>query len=75
MGTTPAAFYVQPGANVALTALTLTNGNADRTGGGGGIFNRGEMAVNQSTLAGNRANSGFGGGGGIVNNNNIGGTL
>ena len=59
-------FVVNSGVTVALTALTIQNGNG---GGfsGGGIANRGTLTVTNSTLTGNTA----GGGGGIVNSGTL----
>jgi hypothetical protein len=51
-------------ANVVLTGLTITNGNASSALAGGGILNAGVLTVNQCTVAGNAASIG---GGGIVN--------
>jgi hypothetical protein len=55
-------------ANVVLTALTITNGNASAPGYGGGILNAGVLTVNQCTLSGNSTTT-FGGG--ILNNTGI----
>jgi hypothetical protein len=65
---TGSVFFVTNG-NVVLTGLTITNGKAPASDGGGGILNAGVLTVNQCTLAGN---SGGVGGGGIAN---ISGTL
>ena len=43
-----------------LTALTITNGAASASAGGGGIVSRGNLTLNRCTLAGNSA--GYGGG-------------
>lgn len=59
-------FFIPSGVNIALSGLTLANGNS--TSNGGGILNIGTLTVTASIFADNTA--GFGGGG-ILN----GGTL
>lgn len=60
---------IASGAGAAINGLTISNGNV--TGSGGGILNSGgTLALTNSTVRDNTANSGFGGG---INNN--GGTL
>ena len=55
-------FHIGPGANVVMTGLTVTGGNA--TAGseryGGGILNEGALSVTRSLVEGNQAT--FGGG-------------
>ena len=55
-------FHIGPDANVVITGLTITGGNA--TSGsersGGGILNEGTLTVNRSLIEGNQAT--FGGG-------------
>lgn len=62
-------FTVQGGAALGLQNLTVANG---RAGEGGGIFNAGDLTVNDSNLTGNSATAILGGGG-IANRD--GGTL
>jgi hypothetical protein len=50
-------FNIGAGANVTLSALTITNGNAG-SGFGGGIYNNGTLTVSNSTLSSNTANGG-----------------
>ncbi|MCL4541670.1 MAG: CSLREA domain-containing protein, partial [Chloroflexi bacterium] len=49
------------GANVTLTAVTVTGGSISN-GNGGGIDNAGTLVVSNSTISGNMATGGFGGG-------------
>jgi hypothetical protein len=61
-------FYVDVGVTVTIAGLTITNGNADRIGGGGGIFNEAStLTVSNCTISGNSAPDAFGVGGGIYN--------
>jgi hypothetical protein len=71
-------FQIAAGADVTISGLTITNGNANlNTDGvslGGGIFNNGgTLTITNSTLSGNSASAAGGGvsgeGGGIFNNN------
>ena len=57
-------FNVAASTTNVLTALTLTNGNADGSGGGG-IGNSGTLTLNRCTLTGNHANTPGNGGGAI----------
>ena len=50
-------FNIASGATVALTGLTITNGQADY---GGGIYNNGTLMVSNSMIANNTATSGGG---------------
>ena len=67
------------GVHVVLSKVTIRNGAASSTANrqwlGGGVYNKGTLTVNNSTLSGNRASCGIrycrAGGGGIYN----GGTL
>ncbi len=47
-------FWINSGATVVLTALTITNGNGG-TYYGGGVLNFGSLTLNRCTLAGNTA--------------------
>ena len=61
-------FNVAPASvNATISALTIANGNAPGTNGGGIYNNGGTLTVSNSTLSGNAAGSGAGGGG-IFNN-------
>jgi len=63
-------------ANVALSGVTITNGDAIGLGGGGGIHNIGTLTMNQSTVSGNVAGIGggiFNSGTLIINNSTISG--
>jgi len=67
---TSRVFYVNtgnPGGNLTINGVTITNGTA---GLGGGIFNIGTITLTNSTVSGNTANNN---GGGIFNN--FGGTV
>jgi LPXTG-site transpeptidase (sortase) family protein len=55
--------YVNSGANLTLRNLTIANGNASGSFGGG-IYNNGTLTVTNSTFSGNSANLS---GGGIIN--------
>lgn len=72
---TNTVFYVAAG-KVVLTGLTITNGLGINDGiGGGGIYSKANLTVNQCTIIGNTATNTIGHnayGGGICNN---GGTL
>jgi hypothetical protein len=57
-------FTVGSGTTVCISGLTITNGVANDSAGGGGIFNSGTLTVNSSTVSGNY-------GGGIVNNGTL----
>lgn len=60
-------FQVNSGVNATLAGLIISDGyTAD---GGGGILNSGTLTVENSTLSGNRASSGYGGG--ILNNGTL----
>lgn len=52
-------FSVSAGANVTLNHLTISNGNPG-SGTGGGIYKKGTLTVQDSTLSGNSASSGGG---------------
>ncbi len=67
-------FQVNSGTTVALTALTIANGNGAGSSGGG-IRNLGALTINQCTLAGNSALAGFADGGGIINESGAGLTV
>ena len=59
---------MNPGVTAVLNNLVISNGYTQANGGG--IYNRGTLAVSDSTLSGNSATGGFGGGdsgGGIYN--------
>jgi len=59
---------VSGGGTATIAGLTITNGNADRIGGGGGIYNESSMlTVSNCTISGNSAPDAFGVGGGIRN--------
>ncbi len=63
-------FNVAGGATAILTSLTITNGGDQTGAGGGGIYNAGNLTLNQCTLVGNSANnlnSSTTGGGAIFN--------
>jgi hypothetical protein len=62
-------FYINPGATVALSGLTIQDGYLPFGDNGGGILNRGALTVSNSTFSGNRAEQG-----GAINNQ-PGGTL
>jgi uncharacterized repeat protein (TIGR01451 family) len=49
-----------PAANVTLTGVAVSNNRAPSDGDGGGIFNRGTLAMVGGTIAGNTALSGAG---------------
>jgi hypothetical protein len=59
-------FTVASGVTVAISGLTIRNGNPSDSGGGG-ILNSGILTVSYSTITGN--SGGSVGGGGISNNN------
>ncbi len=53
-----------------MNQCTVSGNNVSAANGfGGGVYNTGAMAVNQSTLSGNSAS--LGGGGGIYNNDTL----
>src|SRR6476646_9788454 len=61
-------FYVDVGVTATIAGLTITNGNADMIGGGGGIYNESStLTVSNCTISGNSAPDAFGVGGGIYN--------
>ncbi len=72
-------FYIDQDANVRISGLKLTNGNAgDGTGfkhlkSGGAIYNAGTLTLNFVTISGNTATGKFleGHGGGISNTGNL----
>jgi hypothetical protein len=53
-------FYVEAGVNVAITGLTIAGGGAPPGFNGGGIFNKGSLALLNSTVAGNFADASAG---------------
>jgi len=59
--------FVMTNGTVVLTALTITNGYAPVSPGGGGIQNWTDLTLNQCTLAGNSGEKG----GGIENEDNL----
>lgn len=61
-------FYVAPGGNLTINGLILRNGRAqggltttNRSGGGGAIFNRATVTINNSIIETNTAENGGGG--------------
>ena len=64
-------FYLNPGANLAIKGLTITQGNGEgaaNSGLGGGIYNNGTLTLTNSTISDNQAVYRPGSGGGIYNN-------
>jgi predicted outer membrane repeat protein len=63
------ALYVDPGAQLTLTHLTITHGQGDNANPGGGIDNGGTLTVTSSTLSANTVTTSSGQchGGGIYN--------
>jgi hypothetical protein len=59
------AFAIDSGAKATIEGLTIKNGSSDF---GGGIFNHGNLTVNDSTISGNSASEI---GGGIVNRGTV----
>lgn len=53
-------FTIAPGANVELAKLTISNGKAPGTRGGGGIYNEGAVTVSECVISGNFAEYGAG---------------
>ncbi|WP_088256736.1 choice-of-anchor Q domain-containing protein [Fimbriiglobus ruber] len=65
-GGTSRVFEVDGGVTATLTGLTIENGNAVSSGGGGGVFVAGGMAtITDATITDNTA-GGTGGGGGVL---------
>jgi len=63
-------FWLNLGITVALTRLTLQDGNAGG-GDGGGISNQGTLTLTQCILSGNHADNSPVGGGGIFNDGTL----
>jgi len=75
-GGTKTVFTIPRGATVSLSNLTIRNGYLHGYGYGGGILNLGALAINNSTISGNRAFVGAGienGGSLIISNSTISG--
>jgi hypothetical protein len=53
--------------NATISGVTIANGNALGSTGGGGIYNTGTLALSDSTIFGNDGTGGSFGGGGIFN--------
>jgi CSLREA domain-containing protein len=56
-------FIINNGVQANFSHLTLANGHAADLTGGGGIYNEGNLVLENSTLANNIAEAGFSGGG------------
>jgi CSLREA domain-containing protein len=57
-------FQVLPGASLTINGVTVTNGRASDSFGGGGILNGGALTLNDAAVTGSRSGTG---GGGIFN--------
>jgi hypothetical protein len=62
-------FTVPSGVTGSISGLTITNGNANGTNGGGGIWNSGMVTLSDTTISGNSAVPG--GGAGILNDGTL----
>ena len=57
---TSRVFFVNPGANLMINGVTITNGRTTVGSNGGGIRNNGTLTLTNSTVSGNTANLGGG---------------